>query len=146
MMDKLLGANQDKQARVYMLIQSLTLSEIDQRLLNKLRSKLLELSKDGGPTCSLSDFFSERKALFKEFPSKVDEYLMPEIMESGQISISKFSEIIDLYKYLPIPVKKDRNLSIGVKQALNPYKKSEHGKQQRLLSTLGAKLEERFIT
>jgi len=67
---------------------------------------------------------------------------MSEIIIEGKVDLGKFGDIIDLYRYLPIKVKKDRNVSLGVGSALNS--KKVELPPSKLLLTLAIKLEERF--
>ena len=67
-----------------------------------------------GNEITIEDFNRIKNQLIKDTLSfnKIEEALLAEVKnENGSIDIMKFTEIVDLYNYLPVKVKKDKNQS-----------------------------------
>jgi hypothetical protein len=111
-------------------IKKLHERQVDFRLMKQMKLQLHELCKYSKVnTVSFEDYQRVRHFLFKD-PNQLgdlDTELLPLIksQDGGKIDVTKFGEIIDLYVYFPMRIKKDKNKSDEVYyQMLSSQKKS----------------------
>jgi hypothetical protein len=77
--------------------------------------------------------------------------MLKEILENGRIDLSKLTDIVDLYSFLPIVVKKDSNESanmfyIMTSNMRDSHTWTDHGGDnvKRMLDLLNIKLGEKY--
>lgn len=142
--------------KTIMLIKYLLDEGLDNRIMNNIRIDFLSKIHSENGSLDTEEFIkifrTISKTNLKEMEEKVIEYL--EDPDLNIIRYSKFSEFVDFYQYLPLQIKKDKNLSQELYYILtsNKYSKfgedfktdQEHMGLKEALDFLWLKIEERF--
>lgn len=95
------------------LIKSLHQLKIDFRLLVQFKAQILENIQNGNKT-SVEEFHKIKNQIFKEDSGffQIEKEFLQEVQDSVDgttIDLIKFSQIVDLYNYLPVKVNRDKN-------------------------------------
>ena len=107
--DPSIGANEAK----INLIKSLHQLKIDFRQLVQFKGQILENHQNGNKT-TVEEFHKIKNQIFKEDSGffQIEKDFIKEVQDSVDgttIDIIKFSQIVDLYNYLPVKVNRDKN-------------------------------------
>ena len=107
--DPNIGANEAK----INLIKSLHQLKIDFRQLVQFKGQILENHQNGNKT-TVEEFHKIKNQIFKEDSGffQIEKDFIKEVQDSVDgttIDIIKFSQIVDLYNYLPVKVNRDKN-------------------------------------
>ena len=138
------------------LIKYLLEQGLDNRIMNNIRIDFLSKIQSEYGYLKIDDFLKMFRTISKLNNSEMEEKVVDFCKDSktNVIKYSKFSEFVDFYQYLPMHIKKDRNLSKELYYILTSNKFSNHGEKYQTeqdqmglkesLDFLWLKIEERF--
>jgi hypothetical protein len=132
------------------IINQLYEDSLDFKSLNQFKSKLLEISNEN--LVSLDKFDSMYRQIFQDKQNKAFELLRNELSTPNGINIDKLGEIVDLFNFLPVKVKKEKNKSSDIYLVMSSGKHDSHSKKtdeldiilQSVLEIVWGKIYERF--
>ena len=125
---KVLSKDDHSEQRLALLSLMLD-ARVDHRSLMRLKQSLfdknVEIDGDKDDAISTECFIQERKHFMKDMPEEVEKRILEEIAgpEDGTVSRKKLIELLDIYQFLPIRIKRDRNLSENLYYVLNSNKR-----------------------
>lgn len=138
------------------LIKYLQDKGIDMRILNNIRIDFLSKIPSENSSMDSDDFVTLFRTISKIKDAEMEEKLMNfcEDKRNNTVKYTKYSEFVDFYQYLPLHIKKDRNLSQELYYVLTSNKFSNAGEKietdqeqmglKQSLDFLWMKIEERF--
>lgn len=118
-------------------------ARVDYRALLRLKSALFDKNQELGDVekddaISIESFIRERKHFLKEMSPEVEARILEDIAgpEEGTVSRKKLIELLDIYQFLPIRIKRDRNKSENVYYVLNSNKRGSPADRDQILENM----------
>ena len=100
-------------------------SKVDYRTLTKMKQHLFD-KFDGDQDIPVEDFKKESVRFLHVVPAEIEEKIIADIStdESQQlISRQKLHDLVDMYQFLPLKIKRDKNKSEDIYYILNSNKR-----------------------
>jgi len=129
---------------------------LDTRIMNNIRLEFLRKDQNEKGFLNTDDFIKIFRTITKQDSIETEQKIRESLEDPklGIIKYPKFSEFVDFYHYLPMQIKKDRNLSNEIYSILTSNKFANFGEKyetdqelmglKEWLDFLWLKIEERF--
>lgn len=128
-------------------------ARVDHRQLLRLKETLFDQNQEldsveKDDAISAHAFIQQRKYFLKDMPEDVEKRILEYIAgpEEGTVSRSKLIELLDIYQFLPMRIKRDRNHSENLYFVLNSNKRGQPQDRQMILDDLKEQNDRMHLT
>ena len=133
--------------RLKLLVQLLT-SKVDYRTLSRMKQHLFD-KFEGDRDIPVEDFKEESLRFLHVLPPEIEEKIIGEIAadDSKQlISRQKLNDLVDMYQFLPLKIKRDKNKSEDIYFILHSNKRGAPQNREQILQELREQNERMHLT
>ena len=133
--------------RMHAVLKKFIETNLDYRIINSIMNKLFASNREMKTTATIEEWNTVSHNQKCAFPSEeIEKMFIEEITnEEGLIERSKLADFLDVYMFIPISIKRDKNKSESVYFVMNSNKRGAFQSKEEIIKNLKEDNDKRHL-